>query len=144
MSFPAMAATFPVRFAPWWARARFKVYREEPLIVLDAEDFAFFVAVGVLWYWIGAKVDRLRGRGQSVEHSKAMSVALAATGFLFAVGVGAVATIYAMLTDADKPLKQVGPFGLVWSVMLLCYFSWRLVGLCKRGAPHDALIRRNE
>jgi len=133
-----MAATFPVRFAPWWARARFKVYREEPLIVLDAEDFAFFVAVGVLWYWIGAKVDRLRGRGQSVEHSKAVSVAFGATGFLFAVGVGALATIYAMLTDADKPLKQIAPFGLVWSVALLSYFSWRLVGLYKASATHNS------
>ncbi len=132
-----MAATFPVRFVPWWVRARVQVYREEPLVLLEIEDFVFFLAVGVLWYWTGAKIDRLLGRGQSIKQSRTASAALAAMGFLFALGVGVLTMSYAMLTDADRPLKQLWPFGLVWSVMLLCYFFWRLVGLYRTGASDE-------
>jgi hypothetical protein len=138
MSFPALAATIPLRFAPSWVSPKFEVYREQPLIVLDTDDFVFFAAVGVFWYWIGAKADRYFAAHQRSERSKTVNVGLAATGFLLSVGVGVLATYYTMLTNADKPFRQIGPFGLVWSAMLLVYFSWNLVCPCKASAPHHA------
>ena len=134
MSFPALAVTVPLRFAPQWAVPRLSIYRGEPLILLDTEDFAFFAAVGLLWYWIGAKVDRLLRRGQCKQRPRAASAALAAAGLLLAAGVGALAAKYATLTDADKPWEEVGPFGLVWSAMLICYFGWRLFDLYKQAS----------
>ena len=138
MSFPALAAIVPLRFAPSWAVPTLDLVREKPLIILDADDLRFFAAVGVLWFWIGAKIDRYCRGDRSSERSKAVSLGLATTGFLFAVGVGVLAMKYTTLTDADKPFKQIGPFGLVWSAVLLCYFCWKFVGIYKGRAPDHA------
>jgi hypothetical protein len=137
MSFPALAATIPLRFAPSWLSPQFEVYREHPLILLHTDDFVFFAAVGALWYWIGAKADRYFGADHRRDHSKTVNVGLAATGFLLSLGAGLLATYYTMLTDA-KPFRQIGRFGLVWSAMLLVYFSWKLVCLYKASAPNHA------
>jgi len=50
-----------------------------------------------------------------------------AIGFLFAVGVDALASFFVMLTDADRPMRQIGFFGLAWAVSLLWYFANNLI-----------------
>ena len=134
ISFPALAATIPFRFLPSWAIPDLEFFREKPLIILTTDDFLFLAAVGVLWYWTGAKADRYFLGGQRMERSKAMGMSLAWGGLLVAVGVGVVATKYAMLPDAIKPYKQIGLSGIAWSVVLLVHFCWRLVGLYRSRA----------
>ncbi len=134
VSFPAYVATIPVRFMPWRLTERFHVHREEPLILLDTRDFVFLCAVGVLWYWVGSRLDLFSRRGKVAMRSKTVSTALVALGFLFSLCVGALAIFCIMLTDADKPFKQIGPFGLIWSVLLLSFCSWKFVELYRLGA----------
>jgi hypothetical protein len=133
VNFPAFAATVPVRFLPWWLTVRVHVTREDPLIWLDAEDFVFVCAVGVLWYWVDARIDLFFRRGRVAKRSKKLSTAVVVLGFLFALGVGTLAMLCTRLTDADRPFKQIGPFGLIWAAMLLSYCSWRLLELRRAG-----------
>ncbi len=102
----------------------------------------FFLGVGALWYWLGTALDRLLGRRSNARRSKPLTMLGLATGCLFAVGVAALATFYTMATDADRPYRQIGLFGLIWAVVLLCHFVWSLVVVLKTPAldsPHYPL-----
>src|SRR5690242_11776819 len=101
MSLPALVVIVPLRLASSRAVPTLEVYRQEPPILLNTEDFLFFAAVGVLWYWIGAKRDRYFCGDRRSKRSKAVSAGLATTGLLFAVGLGVLATKYIMLTEKE-------------------------------------------
>jgi len=127
LNFPALTAAYPAQFASWSDNRVF--YRREPFIWLSAQDSLFLLAIGALWYWLGAMLDGLRGRRSSVQRSKSMTIARQAIGCVFAVGVVALGTYYSTLSNADRPYRQIGPFGLIWGVTLFCYFVWRLVAI---------------
>lgn len=139
INFPAVAVAYSVQFASW---SSWTVFRREPFIRLSVQDSMFLLGVGALWYWLGTALDRLLGHRSNARRSKPLTMLGLATGCLFAVGVAALATFYTMATDADRPYRQIGLFGLIWAVVLLCHFVWSLVVVLKTPAldsPHYPL-----
>ena len=135
VNFPALTAAYPVQFASWSDNRVF--YRREPFIWLSVQDSVFLLGVGTLWYGLGAMLDRRFGRGSSVRRLKSLEVIRLTMGCLLAVGVAELAVSYTMLTDTDRPYRQIGPFGLIWALVLFCYFVWKLVAVSKTLTPDN-------
>lgn len=136
VNFPALVASYSVQFASW-SDIPVLYNREGPFIWVSVQDGIFLVSVGILWYWLGSILDRRLGGYNEIPRSKPLAVVALLSGCLFAITAATLATLYATRTDADRPYRQIGPFGLVWSAMLLCYFCWKLISLYRTGAPHD-------
>jgi hypothetical protein len=137
VNFPALVASNAVQYASW-SDIPVLHRREAPFVWVSVQDGIFLVNVGFLWYWLGSILDRRLEGHNDIRRSKPLAVVGLTSGCLFAITTTALATFYATRTNADRPYRQIGPFGLVWSAMLLCYFCWRLIGLYKAGASHDA------
>ncbi|HSY90545.1 MAG TPA: hypothetical protein VK812_04190, partial [Candidatus Binatus sp.] len=127
MNFPAVSAAYSVQSASWAAREAVH-YQGPPFVSLSVQDCIFLTSVGVLWYVIGRMLDQRKLRPETTRSSKSSRLVPLALGFLFSVAVGALASFFAMLTDADRPLRQIGFFGLAWAVNLLWYFGSNLIG----------------
>jgi len=78
----------------------------------------FLAGTFLLWYWVGSAVDR-RQRPKFPASLRLVSLTI---GFLFAMVVDGFASYFAMHTNADLPMREVGFVGLVWAVALLWYF----------------------
>jgi hypothetical protein len=126
MDFPAVTAAYSVQFASWAAREVVH-YQGPPVVSLSVQNCVFLAGVGVLWYWIGEMLDRRKCRTETASSSNSSGPVPFAIGFLFAVGVDALASFFAMHTEADRPMRQIGFFGLVWAVSLLWYFGSNLI-----------------
>jgi hypothetical protein len=127
MNFPAVAGAYSVRFASWAPREVVH-YQSPPFVSLSVQDCIFIASVGVLWYLIGRMLDRRKRASETAPSAKSSGLVPLAIGFLFSVGVDALASFFAMLTNADRPMRQVGFFGLAWAVSLLWYFGSNLIG----------------
>lgn len=125
VNFPALAASIPVRYAPWSDNPVI-YHRQNPFIWVSVEDCVFLLGVGLLWYWMGAKLDRGLRQHRAVRSSRLLTVLKLTTGSLFSLGVAGLAIFYATRSDADRPYKQIGPFCLIWAVVLLYYFGRKL------------------
>jgi len=126
VNFPAFTAAYSVQFASWAPRDVIR-YRGPLFVSISVQDCIFLASVGVLWYWIGRILDRRKRSPQTAPILKSLGVVPLSIGFLFSVGVAALASFYAMLTDADRPLRQIGFLGLLWAVTLLWYFGSNLI-----------------
>lgn len=126
VNFPAVTASYSVQFASW---ANFEVvrYNRPPYVSWSVQQCIFLLSVGARWYWIGAMLDRLVGRRSNARRSRQLTIISLTIGCLFAVGVATLARFYTTLTDADRPLRRIGHFGLAWGAVLLCYFILKLV-----------------
>lgn len=125
INFPAYAAVVPVNFTHWSGELRYNYGRLS--ILFELQDVLFFCGVGVLWYWLGIKLDR---RLESEAHvrspvPKSVAVARMIFGVVFALALGFLA--FELLTSSMRPQMQVGPFGLIWSIALLFHFSRKFV-----------------
>lgn len=127
MNFPAVAAAYSVQFASWAPR-EIVHYQGPPIVSLSVQNCVFLASVGVLWYLIGGMLDRRKRAPETAQSSKSSGLVLLALGFLFSVAVDALASFFAMLTNADHPMRQIGFFGLAWAVSLLYYFGSNLIG----------------
>ncbi|MGA3105766.1 MAG: hypothetical protein ABSD53_14895 [Terriglobales bacterium] len=136
INFPALTAAYPVQFASWSDNRVF--YRRDPFIWLSVQDSVFLLAVGALWYGLGTMLDRKLGRRSSIIGSKSLAVIRLTMGSLFAVGVATLAMFYTMLTDADRPYRQIGPFGLIWAALLFWYFGSTLLVALRTFPPNKA------
>jgi len=126
LNFPALTAVVPFRFWGNWSSREVVRYQGPLFFSFSVEDCMFLGGVSVLWYLIGRVLDRRKQTPETAPSPKSGAVPLA-IGFLFAVGVDALASFYAMLTDADRPMRQIGFFGLAWAVSLLWYFGNNLI-----------------
>jgi hypothetical protein len=126
VNFPALAASIPVRFAPWSGNPVI-YHRQNPFIWVSVDDSVFLLGVGLLWYWLGAKLDRGFGQHKAIRCSRLLTVLKLTAGSLFSLGVAGLATLYATRSDADRPYKQIGPFCFIWAAVLLYYFGRKLV-----------------
>jgi hypothetical protein len=126
LNFPALTVVIPFRFSSWSRRHVFR-YQGPPFVLLSVEDCIFLTAVGALWYWLGSKIDRRKRVTTEAPGSKSLKTVSLMIGFLFSAGVTALASFYVMLTDADRPFRQIGLFGLLWGVALLWYFVSNLM-----------------
>jgi len=71
-----------------------------------------------------------KGKNQAtVSILKSSGVVSQAIGFLFSQGVAALASYLAMLTDGDRPMREIGFVGLLWAVFLLWYFVSNLMAV---------------
>jgi hypothetical protein len=130
MNFPALTASYSLQFARW-ATIEVVRYNRPPFLFLTLQDCMFLLSVGVLWYWLGAKLDGLVGRRITAQRSRQIIIIGPTVGCVFAVGVAALATFYATLTDADRPLRQIGLFGLAWAAALLWVFIRKLMAVLR-------------
>jgi hypothetical protein len=87
----------------------------------------FLGAVFALWYWLGNKLDQRRQTANGVLRSKLAQVTLLMIGCLLSIGVGMLAAYYLMLTNADRPFRQIGMAGFVWGLTLLFYSVRNLI-----------------
>ena len=127
MNFPALTAVVPFRFWGSWSSRDVVRYQGSPSFSLSVEDCMFLTGVFALWYWLGRRIDRRKQATNRVLRSKSARVTLLTVGCLLSVGFGTLASYYAMLTDADRPFRQIGIAGLVWAVTLLWYFVCNLM-----------------
>lgn len=126
VNFPAFTAAYSVQFASWAPRDVIR-YQGRPFVSISVQDCIFLVSVGVLWYWIGRILDRRKRAPQTAPIPKSLGVVRPSIGLLFSVGVSALASFCAMLTDADRPLRQIGFLGLLWAGTLLWHFGSNLI-----------------
>ena len=124
VNFPGLAVAIPVRYARWSDVPL--VHRQEPFIWLSVEDTVFLIGVVVLWYWLGTMLDRRLGCRGIRQRSKLITIIGLMIGCLLSLGLGALAVYFTLLTDVLKPYKQIGPFGVMWSALLLFCFARRL------------------
>lgn len=130
VNFPAFTAAYSVQFASWAPRDVVR-YEGPPFVTLSAQNCIFLTSVGALWYWIGRVLDRRTRKLKPTPNPKSMGVLPLTIGFLFSISVGALASFYAMLTDADRPYRQIGFLGLVWAVALLWCFGSNLTAVLR-------------
>ncbi len=121
LNFPALTAVVPFRFWGNWSSREVVRYVGHPFFSFSVEDCMFLTGVFALWYWLGGRLDRKRQAANRVPGSKSARVTLLTIGCLFSMGVGTLAAYYLMLTDADRPLRQIGLAGFAWGVTLLFY-----------------------
>ncbi len=126
MNFPAVAAAYSVQFASWAPREAVH-YQGPPMVSLSLQNCVFLVSVGALWYLIGGILDRRKRGLEETRSSKSSALAPLVLGFMFSVGVDALASFFAMLTNADRPMRQIGFFGIAWALVLLYYFGSNLI-----------------
>jgi len=121
LNFPALTVVVPLRFWGSWTSRDVVSYRRPPFFSFSVEDCMFLTGVFALWYWLGSRLDRRRRAANRVLRSKSVRITLSTIGCLLALGIGTLAVFYIMLTDADRPWRQIGMAGLVWGVTLLWY-----------------------
>jgi len=121
LNFPALTAVVPFRFWGNWSRLKVVRYQGPPFFSFSVEDCMFLTGAFALWYWLGSRLDRRRQEANRVLRSKSARITLLTIGCVLSLGVGTLAVFYIMLTDADRPFRQIGIAGLVWGVTLLWY-----------------------
>jgi hypothetical protein len=136
MNFPALAAVVPFRFWGSWSLRNVVSYQRTPFFFfsLSVEDCMFLTAVFALWYWLGSGLDQRKQATNRDLRSKSTRVTLLTIGCLLSAGVGTLASYYVMLTDADRPFRQIGMAGLVWAVTSLWYFVSNLMAAFRRSS----------
>jgi hypothetical protein len=118
LNFPALTVAYSVQFASWSGRDAVR-YRGRPLVLLSVQDCIYLTGVGALWYWLSGKFDRRKRGTTPATGWKSSRIVSLTIGCLFSVGVSALERRCITLTDADRPLRQIGLFGLVWAMALL-------------------------
>lgn len=126
LNFPALTAVVPFRFWGSWSRRTIVRYQGSPFVSLSVEDGMFLTSVFALWYWVGSRLDRQGQATNRVPRAKPTRITALTIGCLLSLGVGTLAAYYVMLTDADRPFRQIGLAGLAWGMTLLWHFVWNL------------------
>jgi hypothetical protein len=127
LNFPALAAVVPFRFWGSWSSREAVLYKGPPFLSLSIDDCMFLSGVFVVWYWLGSWVDRRKHPMSRDLKSKWTRIFRPTIGCLLSVEAGTLASYYVMLTDADRPFREIGMAGLVWAFTLLWYFVGRLI-----------------
>ncbi len=133
LNFPAQVAMTPFNLFHWLNRDVYRYEVKGGEFSITIWDLGFFSCIWLLWYGVGRTVDLSartyfgRGRG-----SRSLPTIITACGFLFGLCVCLLACYW--LSSAPG-YRQVAPFGLAWSAVLLGYFGWRL-------ATTTVLVRR--
>ena len=84
MNFPALTASYSLQFARWAASAVVR-YNRPPFLFLTLQDCMFLLSVGVLWYWLGAKLDASLGRRITTQRSRQITINSLAIGCVVSV-----------------------------------------------------------
>jgi hypothetical protein len=109
-------------------------------VIVYRKDLAFFAGVALLWGWIGYQLDARRRQGPKKPWPRKIGIAGSLCGLVF----GSLNGVYAvhLLRSEWRPERDVGVFGVFWSLALLWYFIWRLarVHVCQaRRATTDSI-----
>jgi hypothetical protein len=125
INFPAVVLDSPFRFA--LRRSHMLFYENNSrygYVSLGINDVVFFLWVGMLWYWVGMRIDQTLGQMQKRNWPRNVIFAGLSCGVLFAI---ACAVYGIKLVGVQRESAyQVAPFGILWAVLLGCYFGREL------------------
>lgn len=121
INFPALVLAYP------WRNDYSIVYEHNSaytLIWFEHRDISFYVGVVLFWLCVGTKLDGTRGRFRRAIWSRRATVVGLACGAAFGLLTGAYAL--QMTAMEWRPYREIGAFGIVWSLALISYFAWRM------------------
>jgi hypothetical protein len=111
---------------------------EDQLRDVLVKDIAFFCWIGIVWYWVGSKLDyRNSEEDEATRPSRGVRLGRLITGLVFALVLGAIAVEGLIDSRSRDPDKQIALFGLLWSFALALYFSPRLIAEYRRSTPQN-------
>ncbi len=122
ISFPALVLAYPLRNED---NAIYKHNSGYTLIWVTPKDIGFSLGIVLFWFWVGRMVDRSRSPGAASTRTRATTL----VGSVCGIGFGLLTGAYAvqMTVSPLQPDKQIGAFGIAWSITLMGYFGRRLV-----------------
>jgi len=122
MNFPALVLSYPLRNED---NAIYEHNSDYTLIWVAPRDIGFLLGVVLSWYWVGRTVVRRRARGAGSTWARTTTIVGLACGLGFGFLTGAYAV--QMIVSRWQPDKQIGAFGIAWSITLIGCFGRRLV-----------------
>jgi hypothetical protein len=125
INFPALVLAYPVRKQD---AVLYKHNSEYTLIWITPRDLGFYVGILLFWYCVGRILDDRQGQGPTARFQK-VRFAGVVCGLAFGMLTGAYA--FQMIESNRRPDRQIGTFGIVWSLTLLAYFTWRFAIRCR-------------
>lgn len=121
VNFPALVLDYPLRE---YDNALYSHNSAYTLIWVSPSEVGFFAGIAIFWYWLGRKLDQRRGGSPRTTRPRKVRIAGLMCGLLFGILTGA----YAIQITASRfrPERQIGAFGIVWSLALTACFAWHL------------------
>ena len=89
-------------------------------------DLVFFFGVVVLWYWLAGLLETLWIKRLLIWPGMLTSIC----GLVLSITTGTYSLI--LLFSQYRPLRQIGPFGVLWSLLLIGYFGQSIVRRIKQ------------
>jgi hypothetical protein len=127
ISFPALVLAYPLKGSQ---RLIYAQDFEYTAILICPYDLAFFLGVGLFWYWAGRTADEHGRRATKGAWPRSARIAGLFGGALF--GVLAAADAYHRIAGNLLPGRQIGAAGMVWACLLIAYFTRRLARELRR------------
>jgi hypothetical protein len=123
INFPALVLAYPLR----GYENQLLFYRNNYTFVrVSPRDVGFFGGVVIFWYWVGWKMDQSQGRSPKITRSRRATIAGLMCGFVLGILTSACALQLLIQDWHWRPERQIGAFGIVWSVALVAYFTGQL------------------
>ncbi len=132
INFPALVLAYPFRNED---NPIYKRNGEYTLIWIAPRDIAFFFGIVLFWYWVGRTLDDRQGRRSRTTWPRYVTMAGLVCGVVFGILTGASA--FLMIGSKYHPERQIGAFGIAWSLALTAYFIWRFTRELSRGTSSN-------
>jgi hypothetical protein len=124
MNFPALVLAYPVKERD---NAIYFHNSDYALVWISPKEIGFFIGIALFWYWVGTRFDRrMRGSGAAKPRSWSLSITELGCGLLFGILTGAYALRMLIETGQFRPERQIAVCGIIWSAILIAYFTSRL------------------
>jgi hypothetical protein len=96
--------------------------------IIGIREVAFLAGVILLWYWVGAQIDRFirERRGTAKPKEKIWRITEMVIVFGMAVPLLVVCLLCIQAPKCLPPNRQIATFGLIWPAAFLTYFSFNL------------------
>jgi Na+/proline symporter len=121
VNFPALVLAYPLRDE---GQALYSRNSEYTLVWIGTNDAAFFLGIMIFWYWFARELGRNGERNPKQKWNRYAKLAGLTCGAIFGVLTGAY-SIH-LISSQWRPERQIGAFGMAWTVGLIAYFSWRV------------------
>lgn len=122
INFPALVLNYPLRKKTY--PILYEHNSEYTYIVIHPADVSFFLWIVLFWFWVGWRLDQLKGPGTRTHLPNWVWIIGQWCGALFGALTGAYAIW--MVAGRWQPYQQIGAAGILWSIALTTYFARQL------------------